>query len=80
MEAVGGVTVIELSVARVTVRVLELLLTPALVAVMVVAPGTRPVARPLLAMLASVGALDVNVKATLGIVLPFMSLAVAMNC
>ena len=80
MEAVGGVTVIELTVARVTVSVLELLLTPALVAVMVVAPGRRPVARPLLAMLAIVGALDVNVKATLGIVLPFMSLAVAMNC
>jgi hypothetical protein len=80
MEAVGGVTVIELTVARVTVSVLEVLFTPALVALMIVAPGSRPVARPLLLMLATVGWLEIHVNATLGIMLPFTSLAVATNC
>ena len=80
MEATAGVTVIELTTAGVTVNVLELLLTPPLLAVMVVAPGMRPVARPVVVMPAIDGALNVHVKATLGIVLPPASLAVAVNC
>ena len=70
----------ELTVDGATVRVAELLVTVPLAAVIVVVPGDRPLARPALLMLATVGALDVHVNVTPDIGLPLLSLAVATNC
>ena len=69
-----------LTVDGATVRVIELLVIVPLVAVIVVVPCARPVARPALSILATVGALDLHVKVSPEIGVPLASVAVATNC
>ena len=70
----------KLTVDGATVRVIGLLVTVPLVAVIVVVPGDRPLARPELVMLATIWLLDVHVKVSPEIGVPLAFLAVATNC
>ena len=69
----------KLTVDGATVRVIGLLVIVPLVAVIVAVPCARPLARPALVMLATVGVFDVHVKVSPDIGLPLASSAVATN-
>ncbi len=80
MEALAGATVMETSVAAVTVRVTEPMTEPD-AAEMVVAPGVLPEARPLVLMAATLGADELQLTdAVMACVLPSVKVPVAVNC
>ena len=76
----AGATVIVATGPGVTVKVSALLVTPFAAAVICVAPGDTPVARPLLLIVATLVALLAQVKVSPVMVFPLLSFAVAVNC
>ena len=79
MEEADDVSEMKLTVDGATIRVLGLLVTVPLEAVIVVVPAARPLARPALLMLATAGLLDVHVNVSPDIGVPLASIAVATN-
>ena len=64
----------------VTVKVTALLVTPPDAAVICVVPANRPVAKPLLLIVATLVAVLAQVKVSPVMVSPTLSFAVAVNC
>ena len=80
MEGDDGFTVIEVTTGGVTVKVIAALVMLPEAAVILVAPVATPVARPVLEMVATALVLLAQVKVRPVRMLPFLSLAVAVNC
>ena len=81
MDGVAGATVIEVSVAAVTVRTAVLLVMPPEAAVMLEVPVARPVARPALVMVAVVNTEEFQVAELVrSAVVESVKWPVAVNC